>query len=501
MTEAFALPFLLLSLAADTASSRGDVIDRKPLAIGTKIETGQIMDGEPDVTNADPDRFYLSQIGVNLTQEVTVNRRLELKVGVGGVFFYSFPINRGNANSQGTKFGPGVSQAQAQYAFGDPEHPAALLRIGYFPYKYNPDARNLGEYLFRSMPYPTFVFTGGWSITDNALVRAQGLQLSIRQFQGALRHDFLITSERDFRPQGDFTPAYLVEADAGPFRFGAGAALFHFLPIQAERTRSRNMAELSVLRFDDFPAFTATTNYTDAKPDPYGPVSHPGGPIEMTVNDLANLVREGDAANNPEARAVFHADPARNEAILQRVRDSLPRDTVTFDMRGVKLMMRASFSIQELVPMEFLGPGALKVYAEAALLGIRNQPGFFENRSERIPVMMGIHLPTFRLLDALNLELEWFPSSLPDNFDQLFDNNYPTYNNYSLLFHSSRRNRQDDWKWSVYASKSVATGFSVRAQAANDHFRTINQFNLFTGQSIMREPSNWYYLVTLNFGI
>jgi hypothetical protein len=101
----------------------------------------------------------------------------------------------------------------------------------------------------------------------------------------------------------------------------------------------------------------------------------------------------------------------------------------------------------------------------------------------------------------LALELEYFPTSIPDDFDQLFADNFPTYNGYSLLFHTRERNRQDDWKWSVYASKKLLTGLSFRVQVANDHFRTINQQNLFTGQSIMRGPSNWYFITSLNFGI
>lgn len=98
------------------------------------------------------------------------------------------------------------------------------------------------------MPYPTLVFTGGWSITDNAFMRAQGIQFTLNQLGGALRRGFLIFSERDFRPQGDFTPAYLVEANAGSLQFGAGAALFHFLPIEEKRVMPKDMTELSILR-------------------------------------------------------------------------------------------------------------------------------------------------------------------------------------------------------------------------------------------------------------
>jgi hypothetical protein len=501
MRKPFASALAACLLAALPARAE-DLIERKPLAIGTKIETGQIVQGEPElISGVDPDKFYISQIGINLTQEALVNRRLEIRVGVGGVFYYSFPNDRGIITAQGTKFGPGVSQAQAVYRFGDPDDSKLALRVGYFPYKYNPDAMNLGEYLFRSMPYPTFVFTGGWSIIDNAQVRVQGVQLSYKQLGGALRHDLLFTSERDFRPQGDFTPSYLAELNVGPFQFGAGASLFHYLPIQEKRVKARDMQGMTILSFADFPAFTARKSNLDSPDDPYGPVVHPGGAIRMTKSDLDNLLGESDMLNRAEANPVFSADTLINEAIRARIRDSLRRDTVTLDVRGIKLMGRASFDLQKIMPMEFLGKDAFKIYAEAALLGVENQPGFFEKRGDRIPLMFGIHLPTFRLLDMLAAELEYFPTPLPDNYKVVLDWNYPTYEDYSLLFHNSRQNRKDDWKWSVYAAKTVFTGFSLRAQVANDHFRTIDRSNYFTGKSIMRDPSNWYYIVSVNFGI
>lgn len=489
-----ALASVLIAAKALFAAD-GDVIERKPLVLGTKIETGQIVKGEKEINAVDPSKFYLSQIGVNLTQEVTVNHRLEMKVGVGGVFFYSFPNIRGDAGAQGTKFGPGVSQAQANWKFGDPDAPFANLRVGYFPYKYDPDARNLGEYLFRSMAYPTFVFTGGWAITDNALAKIQGIQFTLSQFGGSLKHDFLLSSERDFRPQGDFTPAYVGTWDAGAFQFGAGVSLYHYLPIEKKRTESREMGKETVLHFADFPQFTAKTNYATGKADPDGPVAHARGPVSMTSGDLENLLFEAQDS------LVFSPDMARNLAIADSVKNTLRGDTVTLSVQGVKLMARASFDIQKIAPMPIMGDNAFKIYAEAALLGVQNQKGFFENRKDRIPMMFGIDLPTFRLLDVLAWEMEYFPSSLPDNFDRMFDYNYVAYPDYSLLFHSSRKNRQDDWKWCLYANKKIATGMSLVGQVSNDHFRTINRQNLFTGQSIMRKPADWYYVVTLNFGI
>jgi hypothetical protein len=470
-------------LLAAVVSARAQEIIRKPLAIGTKIETGQVVKGEPIKSGDDPDKAFLSRIAVSLTQEVTVDQHLEIKTGVGGVFYTVFPDVRGNAGSQGVKFGPGITQAQAAYKFGDVEKPSAILRVGFFPYKYNPDAKNLGEYLLRSMPYPSFTTTGSWSITDAAFVRAQGIQATFFNFDGKLKHDFLLTSERDFRPTGDFTPSYLTEFTAGPFQIGAGISLFHFLPLDGDRLKSRSMGEYSVYHYDAFPAFTVNITPGTFDDTLATPVVHEAGAsLTLLSSDLEALRNE-----HPELAGAI---------------DSLPRDTVEYTTKGIKLMARASFDIQKIVPLSFLGPQDLKIYAEAALLGVENQPGYWEKRSERVPFMVGINLPTFKKLDVLSFEMEYYGSPLPDDQEQVLINNRPIYENYSMLTHSSDNNRRDDWKWSLYASKTVLTGVSLRAQVANDHLRPIDQATTnFSGMTVMRNPRDWYYVVTVNFGI
>src|SRR5690606_13460897 len=153
-----------------------------------------------------------------------------------------------------TKFGPGITQAQAQYKFGDPARPWGGLRIGYFPYKYNPDAKNLGEYLFRAGAYPTFAFTGGWSITDNALIKAQGIEFSLNQLDGDLKHSLMLANERDFRPAGDFTPSYVVAYTKGPLQLGGGVAWYHWFPIK-ERVTTPKEIRTAYYVIDDLPTY------------------------------------------------------------------------------------------------------------------------------------------------------------------------------------------------------------------------------------------------------
>lgn len=498
------LPAALLSSALlFTAAWAESLIERKPLALGTKIETGKIADGESNAYfGDDPDDYYLSYIGVNLTQEVVVDKRMELKVGVGGVFFYSFPNRRGNPGAQGTKFGPGVSQAQALFKFGDEETPWGTFRLGYFPYKYNSDAKNLGEYLFRSMPYPALVTTGGWSITDNALVRAQGLVFSLSQWEGRIKHDFILMSERDFRPQGDFSPAYVLRADLGAFQMGAGISFHHFLPIDPSlsKTDPANTSKDLVVRYRTFPTFAAAQNqYQFDKATGAARVEDTirhvqGQPLTATLSDM-----EGVASENPNLTLdtrTYHVTDASGTVYVP--------DTVIYNTQGIKMMAHASFDVQKIVPLAFLGPNDLKLYGEVALLGWKNQPGYYENRWDRVPRLMGFNLPAFKLLDVLSLEFEYFPNPMADDLEQMINRgNYnPLPYGSGLLFPEA--DHADDWKWTVYASKKILDGFSLRAQIANDHFRAPqippNQ-HLFASVPATRKPSNWYYVFTLNFGI
>ena len=74
---------------------------------------------------------------------------------------------------------------------------------------------------------------------------------------------------------------------------------------------------------------------------------------------------------------------------------------------------------------------------------------------------------------------------------------------YSVLLKDHFDNHRDDWKWTLYAVKQVTTGISVRAQVANDHFRAQDTYfpGYWTGPSLMRKPEDWYYVVSINFGI
>ncbi len=489
------------------AAAQPDSIERKPLVIGTKIETGQIVQGSK-VMGIDPDDYYISQIGVSLTQEVVVNRRLNVKVGAGGVFYNSYPAAIfSNGAGYGVKFGPGITQAQAQYKFGDPDHSWGALRVGYFAYKYNPDAKNLGEYLFRAGAYPTFAVTGGWSIMDNAQAKVQGLEFSVTQLDGALKHSFLLYNERDFRPPGDFTPAYVGEYTKGAFQLGAGVSLYHYLSINDKLTspKGRN-----------------NSVYTFINPSPITAIDPISGDTLRYAAGQKIVAGYGDIEGilAPAVDPTWDAD-----SLIAHYNPSVDY----FSFKAIKLMGRASFSIQKVMPIAMLNPEDLKVYGEVDLLGVKNYPGVYDDLSERMPIMLGVNLPTFRLLNAFSFEVEYFRNGNPDDmgsqqaklnpayaYNKVPDN-LPQDNGgglgsvatpgqqdfYSVLLKDKNDNHRDDWKWTLYAVKQVTTGISIRGQVANDHFRAQDTYfpGYWSGPSMLRTPKDWYYLISINLGI
>jgi hypothetical protein len=171
------------------------------------------------------------------------------------------------------------------------------------------------------------------------------------------------------------------------------------------------------------------------------------------------------------------------------------RDTTLFSHRGIKLMGRFSFDPKYLLYQGGHGPfGAndWKIYGEAAVIGTRNYPGVYENISERIPVMVGFNIPTFGFLDDCALEVEWYGAKFRDDYYKLVKETSPIpVSNHALEYDRKADSlgrlesdttiafadvdvehmTKDDWKWSLYMSKTIEKYVKVSFQLANDHYR------------------------------
>ncbi len=437
---------------------------RNPTQVGAAFDVGQIVKGTlydgSDVTSKfKGDDQQIARTGVYLTESGTYNDRLSIYLTVGGLFWYALPEGS-SFQTHRIYFGPGVGQAQGVYAFGeDPAKPAATLQFGLFGHKYS-DAVNLGEYLYRSGTYPGVLTSGGWSYINAASYMAQGARVTVPMLNGMVTNDFTMYMERDLEPTNDFTPGYAVTAKPLPFvELGAGVVWSHALSLSPSRLAPKKLAN----------------EYSKATQRP---------------------------SNNAGGAAT----------------DTCPCGYYTF--KGFKTMARASVDIGSALGVDWAKPGEFKAYSEIALLGVEDQPYYYEKKAERMPVMFGLDIPTFGLLNKLAFEMEYHKSRFSNTNGTLVQNQLPLpinngedisvydlnsayYTSYTADQKDSVADlwKKDDWKWTVYARKEVTKGVSIYAQAANDHLRHFNFTATPSALPATTRPSDWYYVLRLEFGI
>jgi hypothetical protein len=524
--------FFSLALVLGGARISGGDVVRHPTGVGASFDVGQIVKGRlvgaaSDDTSSGDGQF-LQRNGVYLSESVTIDGKLTVQLTLGGLFFYALPERVDKPEYRFVQFGNGVGQAQAAYSFGPVDDPSSVLRAGLFPIKYNSDSKNLGEYLYRSGTYPALIYTGGWSYLNSSNYMGQGVQFTWNAFEGALVHDFTLTMERDLQPNLDFSPGYSLRWKPSPFfEAGAGVVWANGLSLRPSLLMPK-VSQNAYVR-------------SSGKPLGYGPAGKadmeaPGyalnDPAVLTDPSDPRLGQDVDPVGRPGVkyvvRGVFDAadpaligkpvpgkpgfvfaavgDPSNGEEPLV---NGTPRSDVDhYTFRGFKTMARASMNLGAMFGMEAaMGQDAFKLYGELALLGVKNQPFYYEKKSERMPVMAGVNIPTFKLLDMLSFEMEYLKSRFRNNHNVVFNKKWPlpmpnTEEN-PAVYDNLPELTKDDWKWSLYARKTLTEGMNLTFQAASDHQRPIGfEYGPFLADFPATEfSSDWYYVLRVEVGI
>jgi hypothetical protein len=240
---------------------------------------------------------------------------------------------------------------------------------------------------------------------------------------GNFEHDLLLLFETDWYPYWDISPAYIATYHAGKaFRIGAGINLYHAIPIDKGLTQ------------DTIPAV---------------------------------------------------------KYIMKNEADTTKFDTTAIAFNGIKLMANFSFDVKALLGGEegVFGPEDLKLYGEVGVLGLDNDKAhkkLYGDIPKRMPMMVGFNIPTFKALDRLALEVEYYGA--------------PWIDDPSIYYHTSGNqprpipksavtdtvNKKDDIKWSVYGSRIVAEHVKLSLQVASDHSRP----GLFNGYGDNKPAAN-----------
>lgn len=349
-----------------------------------------------------------------------------------------------------------LGQTSARRDFSASAWNPRYLELGFLSYKYNRDARNLGEYLHRSGTYPGIVTTtDGFQLMDNARHEAMGAHMRWSHGDGFITHDLTLFAETEMAPIGDLTPAYELSVNAKALQIGLGAAWNRGIAWRPSRLKPK----------------TPDNTYA-------------------IVTDVV-----ADSAGNPDTVSIA----GRLDAIAAFA----PIDTIIggyWDKQGVKLMARAALDLGFLLPEGLKGPNDLRIFGEVAVLGWADQGFFYEDRSQRMPIMAGINVPTFTLLDILSVQAEYYACRF-DNITSYTTVSSPIWDVESFTTYDPEEFKHDDWKWSVHAVKSIGKLAKLKVQAANDHLR-LREFVLQQSEeTLTRRPSHWYYLVRLEVGI
>jgi hypothetical protein len=462
---------------AIAAQAQDSAVVFKPLSISTGIEAGEVVDGYDEYyrENLAKDHWQ-ARLGVWLNQEVTLNKRLTIKMGTGGLFYNPYPEEKELADDYVVKFGPGISQATGILSFGgeDIANPWFQLQFGYFPFKYNSEAANLGEYLLRSGCYPGTLEGGNWSIIGDPVYRVLGTRFSSYLFNKSLQQHFIISSERDVPPIYDLSLTYIADYNLLKIiDIGAGVDFHHLISANENKT-------------------------TPKKPE--------------------NRYADGVPLN-------------------KNVPDSLYSKVEYYTFRGVKLMGKMSIDPKPLFKTSIFGKEDLKIFGEFAVLGVQNYPYYYDDIKKRIPVMFGFNFPCFKLLDVLSFQWEWYGSNFENSTYNPYNRQIPlpkndweaaeplAYldSNSAYVTEMNKSNPSfsgnwktlrdyygtDNWKWSIYMKRTLSKNFALFLQMADDNMR----LKTATGRSnflpttrgnqywYQMFQNHWYLMLRLTYGI
>lgn len=416
---------------------------------------------------------FIHSPGAQFTILAEIGERWDGAMGMGG---YETQAPQGSvANSVQRKSETGfkvyVTQANFSHTLGDKSAPLLKTTFGLFPFLYNPDIKNFGEYLMRGPVYPGVIFSEFESKRIDPTV-ANTLGFNFKSVLGGFTQDLVFKSETDLVPLFDFSLAYVAQfAVKDVFSFGLGVNFHRLLAIK--------------------PGLTDLTDESFQK-DNRNPVTvkHPFYQRYIYVPmDTVSFAPDGTLLPNAAGRDSVNGTFARLDDTTY-IWSS--RDTTRLTHRGTKVMARFSFDPKGVFGRGPFGANDLKIYGEAALIGVKDYPGVYEKRMERIPVMMGFNIPTFGLLDDCAFEMEWYGSRIRDDYYKIEKETSPI----PRSNHSQEYDRQadalgrlttdttkmfadvdvhnmttDDVKWSLYLSKTFMRNAKVSFQVANDHFR------------------------------
>jgi hypothetical protein len=348
-----------------------------------------------------------------------------------------------------------IHQAQGIMSLLKDETVSLDLSLGVMPYKYNPEVRNLGEFMFRSGTYPFFLINN----FNFPLARLTGLRLNFTYGSEALSvcADQFALIERDLPPLNDISFATAVGAKIlNIVDVGAAVNFARAIPVNSTLTSSKNGIYVDTSAgYPDtgYYTFQGTKVMARMTVDPFG----------MLRSDKESIIGELLGENGGKIYGEWAIIGLKN----------YPASFETLDFVG-------------------LDP---------------KNPWGYTKISERMPWMAGINLPMWKLLDVCAFEVEKYPAPYPNDYYQACYNQVIPVPTFVHMYrtppngtpgYDSAAYAADRWYWSLYIKKKLLNHFSIIGQVARDHMRwdvnTGLEFNYDT-EEIMPKAGQWTWRI------
>jgi hypothetical protein len=310
-----------------------------------------------------------------------------------------------------------LADAEGVYHLGSRDAIALNIAAGVIPYKYDEEARNLGEYLFRTGEHPAYIETS----FDVAYATLTGVRVNAEILRN-LSLDLFFTSETQVQPMNDWSLSFLAGYTLPGFLdVGAGVMLDRLISAEGKIATLGSLDQLAIASNE----YLTSTGQKDT-------FSWGGTKI------MARCAFDPKGFFPKEISSLFGKEDGKlyGEAAILGVK-SITAYTNPQDSNG------------NLIKNEFV---------------VDSSKNFYSNIKQRIPVMFGFNMPTFTLLDYLSAELEWYgwPYSSDLYYYQDFKFILPEPNGASTSSH---------WKYSFNFRKTLLGNVMVIGQVARDHTR------------------------------
>ena len=396
-----------------------------------------------------------------------------------------------------------IREFQGIYSFLKSQTMALELALGYMPYKYNPEVRDMGEFLFRSGTYPLFLINE----FNRPFARLTGLRLGFTYTGGAVEAHFdaLAQLEREIRPFNDVSLGAVAGVNLLKMvEIGGGVDFAHCIPLDSRLTTKENTDPTTFPFMDEDRYLTYNSDSTVVDTGYYtfsGTKLMARATIDLTElcggvvslfsdNDRASIVNEMRKVTGESGGKIYgeyaviglknypvSANPSYNPLGYKKVAERSPY-VVGFNAPTHPFMTYGLYPELAVILFEksslhrfLLGDIIESKLSHHLVFGLI--PAVITFGGWQLDKQLGLNMNWNKLigLDEISFELERWPSYYPDSYFNtiILGGPIPAARNFNSVYDSTVYTPR--WLWSLYLKKRMSEHIAVVCQMGRNHQR------------------------------